>query len=220
MLDYLTEYSSDSRLKPGDKIVQNSTLEIWSSQLVTGNFASRLHTPHLHGSLVGNEKGVPDVGFLRLLQRVDPGVATASGRDVLGSDVVAKVPVPRVLFSMRILRWQADDREDANSEEATAVVAPKIFRQVACQGRRGCHGIAGHRGGLIVHRKVDEAPQEVRPMSPGPHESQGLCNAALPGLAGFALLRTQGCQVDTGLVPHAGIKFLQRRALANQMRRP
>ena len=46
---------------------------------------------------------------------------------MLGGNVVPKVPVSRMILTIRTLRWETDHREYAHREEATAVVAPEIL---------------------------------------------------------------------------------------------
>ena len=176
--------------------------------------------PHLHGSLVGDVERVPHLCLMGLLQGVDPRVATARGRNVLRGNVVAKVPVLCMLLAICALRWQADHRKNTDGEEAAAVVAPEILRQVVCQGGGGCHCVPGHRGGLVVHHKMDQAPQEIWPMGPRSHESKRLRDAAVPFLASRTRLCAQSCQIDTCLVPHVGVEIVQGWAWADEVRRP
>ena len=88
--------------------------------------------PHLDGGLVGHIEGVAHVFLLSSLQCVDPWVAATGGCDMLRGDVVAKIPILGMRFAVCALGRQANNGQDTNSKEATAVVTPEILREVAC----------------------------------------------------------------------------------------
>ena len=74
------------------------------------------HVPHVDRSLVGHVEGIPYADSICVLQGVDPWVAPTRGRNMLGGDVVAKVPVPGVRVAISALWWQAFIKKKLNKE--------------------------------------------------------------------------------------------------------
>lgn len=128
-----------------------------------------------------------------------------------------QVPIPGMLFTLRALGGQANRAQNANGEEATTVVAPKVLRQVVRQSFRCGNCLAGHGRGLVVHHEVDEAPKQIGAVAPRPHHGQGFGDSSINFSTSSALFWLQGCQVKISLIPHVLVELVQGGILTHQV---
>mmetsp|Transcript_57809 Transcript_57809/g.150647 ORF Transcript_57809/g.150647 Transcript_57809/m.150647 type:complete len:212 (-) Transcript_57809:1194-1829(-) len=177
--------------------------------------------PHLHRRLVRHEERIANTRHLGLVEVVDPRVAATSGGHMLRGHVVAEIPILRMRLAIRRLRWQPVHGEHPDCEEATAIVAPEVLGKVIRKCPRRRNSTARHRASLIVHDKVDEAPDKIGAIRQGAQLRQRLGNlrSLALGLLG-ARPGSHRTEVHASLQPQAILGLCQRRIRADEMCRP